>query len=174
MKASRGGMSGLGEPGPDVYTQDSWSTGGGMGMDGGMGMGMGMGVGGDGDMSDGIHSPFPAGAAAGAGSAPFQADPFLSRPFAAKGPPPPNLPFADPISTTKGKAPNISSLHFAQPISFDHVDGDKDSGKNVENNASNINWHQSTTADDGDFWDNVDDDGPIDNSHLSSIHHRTS
>ena len=166
MKASRGGVSGT--QGEDMYTYDSSrSTGGGMG------------IGGDDEIGgDGIPFPAAAAGAAAAGSAAAAGNPFLSRPFAAKGPPPPNLPFADPISSSKGKAPNISSLHFAQPISFDHVDGATNGSSNVEKDTSNINWHQST-VDDGDFWDDVDEDdeptvGPIDNSHLSSIHHRTS
>ena len=157
MKASR-----MGTPGEDMYTYDSSSsTGGGMGM---------------GD-DDSMHIPSSAAAAAAAGMQ-FQADPFLSRPIATKGPPPPNLPFADPISTSKGKAPNISSLHFAQPISFDNGgNGEKNGGRNVEKDTSNINWHQ--TVDDGDFWDDVDDVDEqvvesIDSSHLSSIHHRSS
>ena len=84
------------------------------------------------------------------------ADAFLSRPIAARGPPPPNLPFAEPLKKEASKAPSIGRLHFAQPVSF----GGDAAGAAIEAAGATAGavptWH---LADDEGFWDQDEDGG---------------
>ena len=83
------------------------------------------------------------------------ADAFLSRPIAARGPPPPNLPFAEPLKKEASKAPSISRLHFAQPVSFDGDPGAPAAGTTSGGGVgATPTWH---LADDEGFWDQDED-----------------
>jgi hypothetical protein len=91
---------------------------------------------------------------------PPRQDPFLSRPVAARGPPPPDLPFADPMSNTRSKGPGIVRLHFSQPVQFDEAGATgptNGTGADGQSSGVDVSWNQSA-VDDGDFWDDVNDD----------------